>query len=65
MFVASSYAERCIMSAQSLLAGFVPPLENRNVLPIPWQPIPVHVFPRDRDHVMSIYIYHLINYNNY
>lgn len=52
VFVTSSYAERCIMSAQSFLAGFMPPLENFNPLPILWQPIPINSVPRDIDNVM-------------
>lgn len=51
MFVISSAAERCLMSAASFMAGFLPPLDNRNELPIPWQPVPINSIPRDRDHV--------------
>lgn len=51
MFVFSSYAERCLMSAQSFLAGFLPPLENKNRLPIQWQPVPINSLPRSNDHV--------------
>lgn len=49
ILVQSSAAERCIMSAQGVLAGFMPPLEQNNVLPIAWQPIPVNVLPRNED----------------
>lgn len=52
MYVLSSYAERCQMSAASFLAGLMPPLVNRNSLPIPWQPIPINSVQRDRDYVM-------------
>lgn len=51
MMVVSSAAERCIMSAASFMAGLLPPLENRNQLPIPWQPVPITTIPRDRDQV--------------
>lgn len=51
MFVVSSAAERCIMSAASFMAGLLPPLDNRNELPIPWQPVPINSIPRDRDQV--------------
>lgn len=51
MLIQSSYAERCLMSAQSFLAGFMPPLEKKNLLPILWQTAPVHSIPRDRDNV--------------
>uniref|UniRef100_A0A182VBG9 FHA domain-containing protein n=1 Tax=Anopheles merus TaxID=30066 RepID=A0A182VBG9_ANOME len=53
MTIVSSYAERCIMSAQSFIAGFLPPLENTNPLPIPWQPAAVNVLPRDRDTILA------------
>lgn len=53
MTVVSSYAERCIMSAQSFMAGFLPPLENNNPLPIPWQPAAINVLPRDRDTLLA------------
>ncbi|GAB0097757.1 lysosomal acid phosphatase [Sergentomyia squamirostris] len=49
IFIGSSAAERCLMSAQTFMAGFMPPLESRNPLPIPWQPVAIHAPPRDRD----------------
>lgn len=49
--VLSSAAERCIMSANSLLAGFMPPLEHSNLLPIQWQPVAVNTIPRHEDTV--------------
>lgn len=53
IFVLSSRAERCLMSAQAFLAGFLPPNENFNTLPISWQPIAVNSIPRDRDNVRN------------
>lgn len=53
MFVLSSYAERCLMSAQGFLAGFLPPNEKKNLLPITWQPVAINSVPRDRDKVRS------------
>ncbi|XP_058467681.1 lysosomal acid phosphatase [Malaya genurostris] len=53
MYVISSYAERCVMSAQSFMAGFLPPLENTNPLPIPWQPVAINTLDRDRDTILA------------
>lgn len=53
MFVLSSYAERCLMSGASFLAGLMPPLENRNQLSIQWQPIPINSIPREIDYVSN------------
>lgn len=53
MYVVSSAAERCIMSASSFMAGFLPPLDKQNKLPIPWQPVPINSIPRDRDHILA------------
>lgn len=47
--VTSSAAERAVMSAQSFLASFMPPLENDNPLPILWQPVAVNVLAREQD----------------
>lgn len=49
MYVLSSAAERCLMSAQAFLAGFLVP--EKSVLPISWQPVAVNSLPRDRDNV--------------
>lgn len=49
--VISSAVERTQMSAQSLLAGFMPPPSDRNPLLISWQPIPVHIIPLEVDNV--------------
>lgn len=53
MKIQSSAAERAIMSAQSFLAGFTPPLENNKPLPILWQPVAVSTIPRDRDTLIA------------
>ncbi|XP_017483216.1 PREDICTED: lysosomal acid phosphatase-like [Rhagoletis zephyria] len=49
----SSAAERCVMSAQSVLAGFMPPLDHNNVLPIAWQPAAVNIIPRSEDTLLA------------
>ncbi|KAH8311267.1 hypothetical protein KR044_005295 [Drosophila immigrans] len=51
--VLSSAAERCVMSAQSVLAGLMPPLDNNNVLPIPWQPVAVNTLARNDDTLLA------------
>ncbi|CAO1431051.1 unnamed protein product [Diamesa tonsa] len=51
--VKSSYMERTISSALAFMAGFMPPLEYKNPLPIVWQPIPVNSIPRDRDDLIA------------
>lgn len=56
VYTLSSYADRCQMSAQLLLAGLYPPVKeqiwNKNVL---WQPIPVHYLQRHLDDVSIIF----------
>lgn len=51
--IKSSYADRCLMSAQTLLAGLFPPkgpqIWNENLM---WQPIPVKYLPRNMDNVL-------------
>lgn len=51
--VKTSWMERTISSALSFLAAFMPPLENKNPLPINWQPVPVNPIPRDRDDLIA------------
>lgn len=51
MYVLSSATERCLMTAQSFLAGFLPPTNELYKLPIQWQPVAVNSIPRDRDRV--------------
>lgn len=50
--VMSSEAERCLMTAQSFSAGFLPPVDNLNILPIQWQPVAVTSIPRSQDRVI-------------
>lgn len=51
--VESSYADRCLMSAECILSALFPPkgeqIWNKNLL---WQPIPVHYLPRSQDNVL-------------
>ncbi|KAJ3656085.1 hypothetical protein Zmor_015186 [Zophobas morio] len=53
--VLSSYADRCLMSAEALLAALFPPkgkqIWNENLL---WQPIPVHYVPRSQDNLIAM-----------
>lgn len=51
-YVYSSYADRCHMSAQLLLAGLYPPYKEQIWnLELPWQPVPVNDIPRHLDNV--------------
>ncbi|KAF5274603.1 hypothetical protein FQA39_LY07215 [Lamprigera yunnana] len=53
LVVRSSYAHRCIMSAQCLLAGLYPPVKEQIWNPsLLWQPIPVTYVPRNEDNVI-------------
>lgn len=51
--IVSSDNDRCLMSAQALLAGLYPPagiqIWHRS---LNWQPIPVHTTPRELDKVL-------------
>lgn len=48
----SSYADRCVMSAQALFAGLFPPsFEDMFVPNLTWTPVPVHSIPRNLDKV--------------
>lgn len=51
--VKASWMDRTISSGLSFVAGFMPPLDNINPLPIPWQPVPVVSIPRDRDDLIA------------
>ncbi|XP_054011568.1 lysosomal acid phosphatase-like [Hylaeus anthracinus] len=51
----SSYADRCIMSAQTLLAGLYPPSSDEIFVPgLNWRPVPVHSVPRDLDKTIVV-----------
>ncbi|RLU17240.1 hypothetical protein DMN91_011309 [Ooceraea biroi] len=53
--VRSSYADRCIMSAQTLLAGLFPPnTEDMFVAGLAWTPVPVHSIPRNLDKLITV-----------
>ncbi|XP_066594251.1 lysosomal acid phosphatase-like isoform X2 [Prorops nasuta] len=53
--VESSYADRCIMSAQALLAGLFPPSVDDMFIPnLAWRPVPVHSTPRDLDKIIVV-----------
>ncbi|EFN76309.1 lysosomal acid phosphatase [Harpegnathos saltator] len=53
--VRSTYADRCIMSAQTLLAGLFPPSpEDMFVSGLEWTPIPVHAIPREMDKLIAV-----------
>ncbi|XP_011310807.1 lysosomal acid phosphatase isoform X2 [Fopius arisanus] len=53
--VRSSYAERCIMSAQALLAGLFRPVPlDYFVDDLPWRPVPVVPIPRDQDKLIVV-----------
>lgn len=52
--VKSSAAERCIMSGQSFLAGFMPPLQHKSPLgALEWQPVAINTVPRDQDMLIA------------
>ncbi|GJQ66093.1 hypothetical protein Trydic_g5771 [Trypoxylus dichotomus] len=55
VYVLSSYADRCHMSAQLLLAGLYPPVGdqiwNKDLL---WQPIPIHSVARSNDDKIAL-----------
>lgn len=61
-FIRSSDSDRCIMSAQALLAGLYPPTTDQIfVSNLKWRPIPVHTVPRNMD---KVYLIVLIIYVN-
>lgn len=51
--IRSSASERAIMSAQSFMAGFLPPMTANNMLPISWQPIAVTSISAERDNLIQ------------
>ncbi|XP_057333865.1 lysosomal acid phosphatase-like isoform X2 [Microplitis mediator] len=53
--IMSSYADRCIMSAQALLAALYRPEPGDNFMnDLPWRPVPVHSIPRDTDKLITV-----------
>ncbi|XP_026465291.1 prostatic acid phosphatase-like [Ctenocephalides felis] len=50
--VDSSAADRCLMSAASFLSAFWPP-PTEWILPIEWQPIPIHYSSRTEDYLLA------------
>ncbi|XP_041452493.1 lysosomal acid phosphatase-like [Lytechinus variegatus] len=51
--VRSTDVDRCLMSAESNLAGLYPPLAEMRFNPnISWQPIPVHTIPKEDDYLL-------------
>lgn len=58
MYVMSSATERCLMTAQSFLAGFLPPNDDdkHSLLPIKWQPVAINSVPREYDRVKFQFI---------
>ncbi|XP_026764197.2 lysosomal acid phosphatase-like [Galleria mellonella] len=54
VYIRSSDASRCLMSAYTFLAGLYPPTERQMWHPeMSWQPIPVHSLPRQLDNVVA------------
>lgn len=50
--IQSSYADRCIMSAQALLAAlYRPEPSDKFYHDLPWRPVPIHSIPRNLDKV--------------
>ncbi|KAK0161279.1 hypothetical protein PV327_009766 [Microctonus hyperodae] len=53
--IKSSYADRCIMSAQALLAGLFPPIkEDQFINDLSWRPVPVQSIPRNVDKLITV-----------
>ncbi|XP_072758830.1 lysosomal acid phosphatase-like isoform X2 [Anoplolepis gracilipes] len=53
--IRSSYADRCIMSAQALLASCFKPSPEDMFLPgLAWTPVPVHSIPRNLDKLITV-----------
>ncbi|XP_025830640.1 venom acid phosphatase Acph-1-like [Agrilus planipennis] len=51
----SSYSDRCLISAELLLAGLYPPVGQQIWNPdLLWQPIPVHYNPRNLDNIIAM-----------
>lgn len=55
VYVDSSYADRCIMSAGALMAGVYPPGPEDLFTPgLPWRPVPIHSTPRNLDKIITV-----------
>ncbi|KAJ8951168.1 hypothetical protein NQ318_021612, partial [Aromia moschata] len=55
IYVRSTNADRCLMSAAAALAGLYRPEKSEVFDPeLPWQPIPVHTMPPEDDEVLSM-----------
>ncbi|KAK0089282.1 hypothetical protein PV326_004534 [Microctonus aethiopoides] len=53
--IKSSYADRCIMSAQALLAGLFPPIKkDKFINDLSWRPVPVQPIPRNLDKLITV-----------
>ncbi|XP_076261962.1 lysosomal acid phosphatase-like [Rhynchophorus ferrugineus] len=51
----SSYADRCLMSAQLVASGLFPPKDYQIWNPdLLWQPIPIHYLPRTQDNLIAM-----------
>lgn len=54
VYIQSTDVDRCLCSAESVLAGLFQPTEtekwNKDIL---WQPIPVHTMKGEQDHILA------------
>lgn len=64
VLVNSSDIDRCLMSAELVLAGLFPPSKEEmwNNLNLKWQPIPVHTIPNEYDNVKLLFIFRINKY---
>ncbi|XP_055591552.1 lysosomal acid phosphatase-like [Uranotaenia lowii] len=53
VYAVSSSVERCIMSAQSILAAFLRPESDTLDIPIRWQPTPIVTIPAKDDYILQ------------
>ena len=57
IYVQSTDVNRCLMSAQSVLASLFPPAGAQQWnTSVAWQPVPVHTVPEEFDHVIKTII---------